>query len=82
MKWDKLLTGKSADAIVTSDTPTLIDTLLYRKPARRVMKNQVLEFCGIKTNKVVQFGSVKTASDRKISGWIGKAERMGASAAA
>ncbi|NNJ74917.1 MAG: flavodoxin family protein [Anderseniella sp.] len=82
VKWDKLLTGKSADAIITSDTPPLIDTLLYRKPARRVMKNQVLGFCGIKTHNIVQFGSVKTASDRKISGWIGKAERMGASAAA
>ncbi len=82
VKWDKLLTGRSADAIITSDTPPLIDTLIYRKPARRVMKNQVLEFCGIKARSIVQFGSVKTASDEKISGWIGRAERMGISAAA
>ena len=82
VKWDKLLTGKSADAIITSDTPPLIDTLIYRKPARRVMKNQVLGFCGIKTRSIVQFGSVKTASDQKIFHWIGKAGRMGASAAA
>lgn len=82
VKWDKLLTGKSADAIITSDTPPLIDTLIYRKPARRVMKNQVLGFCGIKARNIVQFGSVKTASDQKVSGWISQAERMGASAAA
>ena len=82
VKWDKLLTGKSADAIITSDTPPLIDTLIYRKPARRVMKNQVLGFCGIKARNIVQFGSVKTASDQKILGWIDHAERMGASAAA
>lgn len=82
VRWDKLLTGKSADAIITSDTPPLIDTLIYRKPARRVMRNQVLGFCGIKTRNVVQFGSVKTASEHKINGWIAQAERMGSKAAA
>lgn len=82
MGWDKLLTGKTADVIVTSDTPPLLDTLLYRKPARRVMKNQVLGFCGIKTNKVVQFGSVKLASSAKIETWIRRAGRLGAQVAA
>lgn len=82
VKWDKLLKGKSADAIITSDTPPLVDTLIYRKPARRVMKNQVFGFCGIKARSIVQFGSVKTAGHQKVSGRVGKAERMGASAAA
>ena len=81
MAWDKLLTGKTGDAIITADTPTLIDTLIYRKPARRVIKNQVLGFCGIKAKKIVQFGSVKLADDQKISGWINSAERMGIRAA-
>ncbi|MBV1868800.1 MAG: NAD(P)H-dependent oxidoreductase [Marinosulfonomonas sp.] len=48
MRWDKLLAGTTADGVITSDTPPLIDTLIYRQPARRVMKNQVLGFCGIK----------------------------------
>ena len=82
VKWDKLLTGKTADAIITSDTPPLLDTLLYLKPARRVIKNQVLGFCGIKTKHCLQFGSVKMASDKKINGWITKAEKLGAKAAA
>ena len=80
--WDKLLKGRTADVIVTSDTPPLLDTLLYRKPARRVLKNQVLGFCGIKTKKMVQFGSVKIASADKIRGWIGTARQMGVRAAA
>lgn len=80
--WDKLLKGKTADVIITSDTPPMLDTLLYRKPARRVMKNQVLGFCGIKTKRMVQFGSVKLADDAKIGKWIGRAGRMGAMAAA
>ncbi len=82
VKWDKLLAGKSADAIITSDTPPLLDTLIYMKPARRVMKNQVLGFCGIKARSIKQFGPVKTASEKKISGWINQAERLGARAAA
>jgi len=80
--WDKLLKGKTADAIITSDTPPLLDTLLYKKPARRVMKNQVLGFCGIKARNIVQLGSVKTASAKRIERWIGEAERMGLKAAA
>jgi putative NADPH-quinone reductase len=79
--WDKLLKGKTADAIITSDTPPLIDRFIYNKPARRVIKNQVFDFCGIKTNKVVQFGSVKTASAKKIGKWVYAVEKMGASAA-
>jgi len=82
MGWDKLLAGKTADGVITSDTPPLIDTLIYRQPARRVLKNQVLGFCGIKARKIIQFGSVKMASQKKIEGWIGKAETMGARAAA
>lgn len=82
MGWDKLLNGKTADAIITSDTPPLVDMLIYRKPARRVMKNQVLGFCGIETKKIVQFGSVKTSGPKKIKNWIGQAQRMGIKAAA
>lgn len=80
--WDKLLTGKTADAIITSDTPPLVDTLLYRKPARRVIKNQVLGFCGVKVKHVVQFGTIKTATPAKIQKWIIKAGHLGTKAAA
>jgi NAD(P)H dehydrogenase (quinone) len=80
--WDKLLTGKTADAIITSDTPPLIDTLLYRKPARRVLKTQVLGFCGVKVRKVIQLGSVKTSTPARINSWIERARQMGVKAAA
>ena len=82
MSWDKLLKGKTADAIITADTPPLIDALIYRKPARRVLKNQVLGFCGIKTRNILQFGSVKTADNKKIGKWIARAQQLGAKAAA
>ena len=81
MGWDKLLEGRTGDAIITSDTPTWIDTLIYRSPGRRVMRNQVMKFTGIKPRKVVQMGSVKMASSDKIAQWLDRAENMGAAAA-
>ena len=81
MGWDKLLKGRTADAFITSDTPPLLDTLLYRKAGRRVLGKQVLDFCGIKPKKMLQFGSVKLASPEKINGWLGRAETLGRSAA-
>lgn len=79
--WDKLLSGRTADVIVTSDTPPWYDTLVFRKPARRVMTNQVLGFCGLKTRRCVQFGPVKTAADTKIAGWMDTVADMGRKAA-
>ncbi|MGX0876408.1 NAD(P)H dehydrogenase (quinone) [Roseovarius sp. MBR-154] len=78
--WDKLLTGRKADAILTSDTPPWYDTLVYRKPGRRSLRNQVLKFCGIAPRKIVQFGTVKTANEAKRARWIERARGMGRSA--
>ena len=80
--WDKLLTGRTADVIITSDTPPLIDRLLYGRPGRRVWRNQILGFCGIKPRKIIQLGSVKLADEAKRLGWIDQAGRLGASLAA
>ncbi len=77
MGWEKLLKGKTADVIITSDTPPLLDTFLYGKPARRVIKNQVLNFCGIEAKNIIQFGSVKMSDAEKIQQWLKKAEKMG-----
>ena len=81
MGWDKLLSGRTGDAIITSDTPGWIDTLIYRSPGRRVMRNQVMKFTGIKPRHVVQMGSVKLAKPSKIQSWLDRAENMGAAAA-
>lgn len=81
MGWDKLLSGRTGDAIITSDTPPLLDTLLYRRPARRVMRNQVMKFCGIAPRAIVQMGSIKLAKAGQVDKWLARAQRMGAAAA-
>ena len=82
VKWDKLLEGRSADGIITSDTPPWMDSLFNRKPGRRVLKSGVLAFCGFDIGKIVQFGSVKLADEGKIANWLNKAGEMGRRAAA
>ena len=77
VKWDKLLEGKTADVVITSDTPSLIDQYIYHRPGRRVLTNQVLGFCGIAVRKALQFGSVKMANSKRLQKWLGKAEKMG-----
>ncbi len=77
VKWDKLLVGKTADAIITSDTPPIIDTLIYGKTGRKVLKNQVLGFCGIKVKKILQLGSIKLATSEKLNKWLYDIELMG-----
>ena len=79
--WDKLLRGKTAEGVITSDTPPLLDTVLYHKPARRVLRNQVFGFTGMKVRRMVQLGSVKLASKKKIENWFGRMRRMGKRAA-
>lgn len=81
MLWDKLLKGKTGEGIITSDTPPLIDTLIYGRPGRRVLKNQILGFCGVKVKRILQFGSVKMSTPEKREQWLAKAVKMGKRAA-
>lgn len=75
--WDKLLTGRSADVLMTSDAPAWFDQLAYGRPANRQVQNLVLKFAGIKPVHTLQVGVVKTASDKKIQSWLDAAYKRG-----
>lgn len=78
--WDRLLAGRSADVLMTSDAPAWYDRITYGRPAGRQVERLVLKFSGIKPVRTLQFGPVKTASEAKIASWLKKAEQAGASA--
>jgi NAD(P)H dehydrogenase (quinone) len=63
--WDRLLSGRSARIIVTSDAPALYNLIVNLNAPVRVMKNMVLGFCGFKPVKTTAIGSVKTLSEPK-----------------
>ncbi len=82
IKWDKLLEGRTADIIITADTPTWVDNLFYGKSVRRTLKDRVLGFCGVKTRKAEMFGSIKLSDEARRAKWLAQAKRMGASLSA
>lgn len=78
--WDKLLKGRTGDAIITSDTPPWFDTLVYKKPGRNNITKQVFGFTGVKPTNILQVGTVKTAKPETLEKWLAKAETCGTAA--
>jgi putative NADPH-quinone reductase len=78
--WDKLLSGRSADLLVTMDTPPWYFRWIYGAPAHRQMVRTILGFCGIRTRRLSEFAPVRPASEEQRQSWLRKAEALGGSA--
>lgn len=79
--WDRLLTGRSGELIVTMDTPPLIYQLLFGSAGDRVMAKRTLDFCGIKPVAVTHLGPVRSSTDVRRATWLARARKLGARAA-
>lgn len=75
--WDKLLTGKTAHVIVTMDTPSWYNRLIYWQAGHLVMKRNILKFCGIKPVKVTEISGVNAATEEKRRKWLEKVKQLG-----
>ncbi|KKO52867.1 NAD(P)H-dependent oxidoreductase [Paenibacillus sp. DMB20] len=75
--WDKLLTGKSAHLIVTADTPSWYNRLVYKRAGYGVMKRNILQFCGITPVRVTEFSPINKSSAEQRTKWLDKAKRLG-----
>ncbi len=60
---EKLLKGRSARIIVTSDTPRWYDYWFMKSPSINQLKKGTLEFCGIKPVKVTYISPIKHSTD-------------------
>jgi NAD(P)H dehydrogenase (quinone) len=76
-RWDKLLVGRSADLLVTLDTPPWYFRWVYGAPAHRQMTRTILGFCGIRTRRLEQFAPVRPSSEEQRQDWLRRAERLG-----
>ncbi|MEM9312403.1 MAG: NAD(P)H-dependent oxidoreductase [Pseudomonadota bacterium] len=63
--WDKYLEGRSADVLVTMDTPPFFLRLLYGNAIIRRWKGQVLGFVGFKPVRFAAFGPIKDGGAEK-----------------
>lgn len=79
--WDKLLSGRSAELLVTMDTPDWYYRLIYRNAGISVMKKNVLDFSGISPVKVHTFGPMISSNEKQRDKWLDDASRAGQKAA-
>lgn len=78
--WDKLLSGRSAELLVTMDTPPWYYRWIYRSPGHNEMKRTILGFCGIKLNSISEFSPIKGSSQEKRNKWLQVAQELGGKA--
>jgi len=76
--WDKLLKGKSARLIVTTDTPSWYNRLVYRRAGLNVVKKNILQFCGISPVRVTEIGPVRPSAENRRTVWLEQIRRLGA----
>lgn len=68
--WDRLLAGRSADVIITMDTPPLYLRYAWGNPIVRRWDKQVLGFCGFKPLRFLTCGPVKQGGvEKRLAKW-------------
>lgn len=75
--WDRLLKGRTGRLIVTTDAPSWWNKFVLRDPVIRMMKNSVLEFCGIRPVKVTQLDQIKDRPKDVIRSYLKKVHELG-----
>ncbi|MFY9349737.1 MAG: NAD(P)H-dependent oxidoreductase [Sphingobium sp.] len=79
--WDRLLAGRSADVLITTDTPSWFLRFAYGNPVVRRWRGQILGFCGFKPLRITRFGPVRQGGvEKHLVAWQRKIERLAASA--
>ena len=74
--WDRLLCGRSADLIVTMDTPPWYLKLVYGDAVIRRWRSQILGFCGFRPIRQYRFGPTRRGSAKKCAkSWKGQLAR-------
>ena len=69
----QLLAGRTAQLLVTMDTPPWYFRWVYHMPGIHQMRKTTLEFCGIKPVKVASFGPILHSTDEQRGRWLAQA---------
>lgn len=71
--WDRLLAGRSAQLLVTMDTPPWYYRWVFRMPGHHQMKRAILEFCGVRPVAIRSFGPIKGSKPEQRTKWLRQA---------
>ena len=75
--WDRNMAGRSADVIITMDTPPIFLWLAYGNSIIKRWKGQILEFCGMKPVRILPIGQVKFGgAEKHAAKWTAKIEKL------
>ncbi|WP_298256893.1 NAD(P)H-dependent oxidoreductase [uncultured Litoreibacter sp.] len=72
-----LLTGRTARAVVTSDTPDFFFGLLYGKALLRQLKGQIFKFIGLKPVGISHFSQATSPKPEKVELWLADMRKLG-----
>ncbi len=67
---EQLLKGRSAQMLVTMDTPPWYFRWVYRMPGLHQMRKTTLEFCGVKPVRTIAFGPILGSTDKQRADWL------------
>ncbi len=73
--WDRLLSSRTHELLVTMDTPPLIYRWMFGAAGDRILSKRTLDFCGIKGRGATYFGPVRSSTDQQRQEWLNKARR-------
>ena len=77
--WDRLLCGRSADAVITMDTPPVYLRFAYGNPIVRRWRHQMFGYCGLKPARILSLGPTNRGGTAKnLAKWETKVARLAA----
>ncbi len=71
--WDKLLAGRTAQTLVTLDTPAWYYRWVYGALERRATRRHILDFVGIDLRRSSYFAPVRSATAEQRAAWLEQA---------
>lgn len=81
-RWDRLLSGRTADLMTTMDTPPWVYRFIYRAPGQQALVRATLGYCGIRSARIDIFGPVISAAAGQRRLWLQRARSTGSRLAA
>jgi putative NADPH-quinone reductase len=72
----KLLQGRTADLLVTMDTPPWYYRWVYRMPGLHQVRKTTLAFCGIRPRTTLTFGPLLNSTARQRQTWLARAKAI------
>jgi NAD(P)H dehydrogenase (quinone) len=77
VRWERLLSGRTAQLLVTGDAPPWFWRYVRGAADERALERSILGFCGVRTMRTAYFGSVKTSTPARRQQWLSRATTLG-----